>query len=624
MSVEGMMCIIQAHTWVRTTMFDSYFARDSLDLMSYLSAIRVPRGARIYERPKKFSVTKVRKIVGSIRTALKQAQILEETIRAKRGGGMASLLVFSRSESPSFLRSAGLSDTKHGYFLLLEKGELALVLTKYTSGADAIIDEYLDRVGFSELVGLYDSAATRYEAIKMRSLTGGVGLLSRAYEASNLANVMPRAGASRSSPNRLKLTSGRHQVRVSPSTSYVAEYGGSVGVDSLFEFMDRIAKAKQQKSNPSGFIENFAAPLKLKDLPQGVEPSHVFVHTQEILDEIEDLGDLYIQEGDKLRQVTEFERPHLLSVLSDDLELVPPSADDGSSSSQVVRAQGADMGTLTLGAKSYSLILNALGSLSAGTDEVHERLDRLVSHRGMFTVTFSDPEYAYSHGTVFRNRKLPEEAAGLLSCFISIHELQRCTSEKGQLHENAVEFPADSVFAVTEGFLSGPEAIIVCDDLGDEWADHIQLRTGSEPSIAFVHSKWREGTTSSASAFHDLVGQGTKNLGNLTGFDSTRLKVKVEGWKSLYAGTTIPRIRSGHDAASLDEHYQRLAGGVATKRIMALVAPFISKQEFQSSLASYGSGGSVRSNVVQQIWILSMFVDVCRSNGVFPAVYCAP
>lgn len=57
---------------------------------------------------------------------------------------------------------------------------------------------------------------------------------------------------------------------------------------------------------------------------------------------------------------------------------------------------------------------------------------------------------------------------------------------------------------------------MVCDDLGEEWADFIGFRTDpSAPRITFYHAKHGE-LSLGASPFHVSVGQAINNLGNLS------------------------------------------------------------------------------------------------------------
>src|SRR5690606_5228757 len=146
-----------------------------------------------------------------------------------------------------------------------------------------------------------------------------------------------------------------------------------------------------------------------------------------------------------------------------------------------------------------------------------------------------------------------------------------------------------SVFSIIEAVLAVSGAAVVCDDLGNEWADHIRFMEGSDPSIEFVHSKWAEGPTNSASAFHDLASQAIKNLGNLTSADKKMIASKIRTWNEDYTNTRIPRMRTGIDSLALQQVFERLANGLSTKRVMSLVAPFLSKAQFLKNVDALGA-----------------------------------
>jgi hypothetical protein len=594
--------------------------------MPYLDEIIVPRGARIYTKPE-LARRKIDQIFDMVAAGLPGGTILERTIRKRMHGGMASLLVFRRTDGVAFLPNHGLTDIKHGYFLLLEKKDLALGLSKYASKVDATLDSHFTRLGFEEVLRLYDQQDTTYEAITMRTLGGAAGLLRRAYEAADLASVMPRAGTSRSSPSRLKLRNKQGRVRLSPSTSYVGEYGGGVQLPELFMFLDRIAGARTKRGGGSTFLDGFAAPLQLCELPTGVVPTHLFFHVQEILDAIEDAEGLLL--GSTAAEATKAATDVYDSLKSDvqtacELVLEAGASADQSRPRYALKMADSEVGHVIQGKRKLSLRILRWQELWIAGESGTQRLDRVVADNGMFTVTFSNAEYAYAEGTVFQNKRLPEEAGGLLACLQPIADLSNCTSEKGMLSKKSKNFSHRSVFGVIESLLSGNGALVVCDDLGDEWADHIRLRDGSDPLIEFVHSKWTAGPTSSASAFHDLASQAIKNLGNLATNAKDRIGAKVAKWQKPYANTNIERIRTVVPPAELQKTYESLSNGISTKRVMALAAPFLSKAQFEGALAQLSANGGLPAHVNQQIWILSSFADICRQNGVFPIVYCLP
>lgn len=90
--------------------------------------------------------------------------------------------------------------------------------------------------------------------------------------------------------------------------------------------------------------------------------------------------------------------------------------------------------------------------------------------------------------------------------------------------------------------------VLLCDDLGDEWADFIGISTVTHPEmVSFYHAK--HGARSlSAAAFHDSVGQAIKNLGRMT-LPSEAMEAKYASWDAPYRGagaiTGIPRIIRG-------------------------------------------------------------------------------
>src|SRR5437762_2176289 len=92
--------------------------------------------------------------------------------------------------------------------------------------------------------------------------------------------------------------------------------------------------------------------------------------------------------------------------------------------------------------------------------------------------------------------------------------LANATSEKGGFVTGQAEFSDGSVFRAVVDSVAR-EDVLICDDLGDEWADFIGVTADVRQSmISFYHAKHGDRSLS-ASAFHDAVGQAIKNLGRL-------------------------------------------------------------------------------------------------------------
>src|SRR3546814_21053572 len=92
-----------------------------------------------------------------------------------------------------------------------------------------------------------------------------------------------------------------------------------------------------------------------------------------------------------------------------------------------------------------------------------------------------------------------------------------CSSdlEKGVFANDQQSFSGGSVFQIVVDRIAEDCNILICDDLGDEWADFIGLSTDGSPNmVSFYHAK--HGIRSlGASPFHEAVGQALKNLGRM-------------------------------------------------------------------------------------------------------------
>jgi len=143
--------------------------------------------------------------------------------------------------------------------------------------------------------------------------------------------------------------------------------------------------------------------------------------------------------------------------------------------------------------------------LALGTDPDRRTLSKYIDGEDMFSFLFSDLALAYIDGSLFRDEAIVGGDAAFMRHILTEPVLGTTTSEKGTFVAGQHEFTAGSVFrAVADGLAD--EDVLICDDLGDEWADFIGVTANANPAvITFYHAK--HGSRSlSASAFHDAVG----------------------------------------------------------------------------------------------------------------------
>lgn len=241
------------------------------------------------------------------------------------------------------------------------------------------------------------------------------------------------------------------------------------------------------------------------------------------------------------------------------------------------------------------------------------------------TISMSDIRFAVLGQGVVREDGILGQARALLGCLRPVPALSTCQSEKGEdaLTPQSTAFPASSVFRVIETV--SQEAMLICDDLGDEWADYVGLDEGTH-TITLYHGKHRD-LTAGASAFQEVVAQALKNLGRI-GVVRGDLEPKRDGWAATYrlnnVTTSIPRTRRGGTADDVVAAYERVAADPLRRARVAIVTSFLSKAELEQTIALLENQREVRRQDPQRVWLLTTFVAQCRDNGAEPLIFCAP
>jgi hypothetical protein len=246
-------------------------------------------------------------------------------------------------------------------------------------------------------------------------------------------------------------------------------------------------------------------------------------------------------------------------------------------------------------------------------------------HEALF-VSMNDIRFAFALGRIVRDDHILALAPSLLTCIQAVPSLAACQSEKGEaaLTAASTTFPAASVFEVIEGRIA-TEPALLCDDLGDEWADYIGIDAQAK-SITLYHAKYGD-LTSGATAFQTVVGQAVKNLGRI-GVSRRDLDGKKKSWGEPYRldkiSTAIPRIRRGGTVDEVARAYEEVAVSPARRARVALVLSFLSRAEIAESFVRIQRRGQMRGRDPQRVWLISSFVSNCRDVGAEPVIYCAP
>ncbi len=261
-----------------------------------------------------------------------------------------------------------------------------------------------------------------------------------------------------------------------------------------------------------------------------------------------------------------------------------------------------------------------------GEDGNRQPLRAYLDNINALIVLFEDVRLAYIDGQVFRDETLMDGGESFLRHFTDCALLATVTSEKGAFTTAQTAFDGTSSFGAIVDHIAAADPILLCDDLGDEWADFIGVSdSAGVTQISFYHAK--HGALSlGASPFHVSVSQAVKNLGNMS-FPEERLAGKLGLWGSTYNApnqeTQIQRtIRS--DVADLAGALRRARVAPDARRRAVIVTSSLSRQALADKLTAIQGGQRPTPSFVQLYWLMQSFFSACTEVGATGAVVCQP
>jgi hypothetical protein len=605
-----------------------------------INYLRTAKSAYFYKaRRNKLPRSAIEDAFRAVRSQAPEASSpLFREIKKQHQNAVWSALAFFYDREPAFLDlPAGRKKERVcGYLLLIEyrehialfKAGLDLPLAFRRTHTRPVEDERIE-------VALAQANAT-FEQIRLRSMSASkYALRSKTLEADDLQNVIPPSGSHRYIPRGYRTRNGNEYYAVTVNTGRVSLRSERVSYDELIEWSSLVIDRCVDTQNPSSaFIRQFARPIDLANIPSGVTPILFSLDVARLKEHLlEESSTLLLARAkdNKIEPFTLQEAKDALSALENTLHI----KQSGAYLNLYEDPPTSPIGRIKL--NQSRIALRALEWVNAdtlyvvprvpepGADELPLALKRYIDQNNLFTILFSDPSIVYLEGSLYRDRSLVEGGEAFLKYFHPAVSLSVTSSEKGQFTQGQTEFSADSVFRVVVDKLTSDDDILVCDDLGDEWADFIGVSTGNTPkTISFYHAKYGE-TSLGASGFHVAVGQAIKNLGRLN-MSKAAIEDRVKGkWSETYRGensdTSIVRtIRGGR---SILTDIERVATSPDTIRRVFLVTPTLSYKRLEDEFKDISKGKRPQAHFVQLYWLLNSLFSACIEVGVFPYVSCA-
>ena len=450
---------------------------------------------------------------------------------------------------------------------------------------------------------------------------------SRAYEARRLNGILSSTSSSRSIPQSFRIKVQGDTITLTPNASRVTLRDKRSNLDEIVKWVIGTVQEINNLANRSEFINGFASPITLEEIVQkGFGPIALFVN----LDELDEL----VRSGNSASEIkvlrSGVEEAMSAPQMNRLFDCFKAPAKILAGGKMVFKGQEV-AGAVTLQkrvASFKSKITDNIIICLEGAPSIS--LTKYINTHKPFSIMFNTPRYAYFGRDCFEDKKLLNNLPSILSIFNAGFDFSGVLSEKEKGDDRKYppgidEFPELSLFRKVEDLVCQPTGVTVCDDMNDEWADHIFFEPNANPpAISFIHSKFVKGESYGASSFHEVVAQGLKNIGR-TFADILEFKEKHDrDWTGFYENTQITRIRGGKNWIDIENALSAITANQNSVRKIVLATPFLKRDVLEAQFNELAQTGTCRPHYIQLIWLISTFIGACKEYGVQPHILCNP
>ncbi|REG82151.1 hypothetical protein [Marinomonas pollencensis] len=529
-----------------------------------------------------------------------------------------SIVSYKIEAEPSFLEGTSIKEQKYAYLLLIECDDALAILKKYVDSPEKIFSSFIDEFDYEKFCHFHGDKKPEYERVTMKNMSiSNAVIRSRSLEAKSLNGIVSSNSSSRSIPSNFRMKVGADSYTLTPSTSRVSHRDKKSAFDGLVDWVVEIKEEIKATTNQSEFLRNFASPICLKDI---IGLGHKIVAILIDLTEIENkflngVAVLTKADGSQLNggEINRFFN-----------QLKSPILVDGN----LMKVKGTTLsGKVSYSKKLITIRNKLLDSISVtenGSDTYS--IGSYINKEKPFSAVFDSPNYSYYSKSCFEDKHLVNNIQSILNIFDDSYNFTGIASEKEKPHTvNLTRFPANSLFRKVEDQYCVSHNIVICDDMNDEWADHIAIDSNSAiPSISFIHSKFIKKDTYGASAFHDVVAQALKNIGR-TQAEKQLFKNKYDNeWHKNYENTNISRVTGANNWQDLEVALDAVNQNPNSIKKIVLATPFLSKAKLAGELNKLALGQKCKPHYVQLIWLINTFISSCKDFGVQAHILCKP
>ncbi|MCW5869978.1 MAG: hypothetical protein KIS61_22165 [Candidatus Eremiobacteraeota bacterium] len=502
------------------------------------------------------------------------------------------------------------------FLLIIEMGQCLCILRRHAQISDSFLSSASEPYSYKNLGGVVVSGEVKFERLSLKGMgMGRNSVRRRSVEGADLRASFSTYGIHRSIPSNFRVRSSQVYT-VSPGSARISQRDSRKTLLEIISWAKRTGDeiAMGEKNYDGSFLAHFCRPVPFSEMPAELMPTSIMIDAASLEDYLTDdsnTPDIRVMRKGSESQLSAETAFRILdklgTVLTVDGDVISYRPDKG---------KELALGSLKRLKNGFSIKSKLLAKYHISGREGTAKLERWINQNQSFTVVFNRPSFAYVDGSLFEDGKLLGSIPGLLDMVETWDGLKGLSDEKDV---TATGFGANGIFKLVED-KAAADSILVCDDLGDEWADYIEFSGGSRPRLVFYHCKHGKESTS-ASKFQEIIGQALKNLSRMHSDPGDFDRKWRNKWQKNY-DKAFPRLRKGDKALTKQTIKSTVASDRATKEV-ALVVNFLSKAALKRQLGLLKQG-KAKPHVAQLLWLLSGFVAGCKQHSVLGRILCCP
>jgi hypothetical protein len=537
-----------------------------------------------------------------------------------------SLDIFEYQTKPSFLKKVdkNLEETKFGLFLIIETDDYLGLIRRNVSGTKNFKKD-INEIDYEILSKFLINEKSKFEKIVSNGMnTSDSALQRKVSEGTDLKGIYSRFGASKEILNSIRIDDANEKHSIALNTSRVNSFNLKNDFHIVIEWVLLTIKLIEQANIElphSGFLDAFAKPVKFDSIINKIQPTYILIRFSSLLDEIESGNIKEVYTVDKDGVINNIE---LKTIIKENEGLFKLTKIDD------VKYESDDL-SIKINKNSISLFKKQFADVQVEFQNGYSTtLNKIINIENSFIINFNKIEYVYTNRKIFKDSKLFENLEHFFETFIENPLLVDVNSEKGEGYTStSSKFKKDSIFYFIENELARDSKVLICEDLGTEFADYISV---NDDEINYYHAKYNN-VSLSASKLEEVFGQAQKNLGFLelnNDIIDLRKNKWLEKYKTKKTITNIDRIRNspsgGDKIDSIKKYVNFVSESPHLKRKVFVVINFIEKSELMKKVHDLKQGKKFQNDcvVIQILWFVNSLLSSALERNVEFRIVCRP